>query len=62
MVGSWAYTTDEMTARATRGERVKRGMVLKSGGGGLAGSKKVREKKEGDVGKETTHRPCFIYG
>ena len=32
VVGSWAYTLDEMTARATKVERVKRGIVLKSGG------------------------------
>lgn len=32
VVGSWAYALDEMMATATKVERVKRGIVLKSGG------------------------------
>jgi len=32
VVGSWAYTLDETMAMATKVERVKRGIILKSGG------------------------------
>jgi hypothetical protein len=31
-LGTWAYTLEEMTATATKVERVKRGIILKSGG------------------------------
>lgn len=40
---SWAYTSDRAMARATRVERVKRGIVLKGGVDG--GSKKSRERR-----------------
>lgn len=41
---SWANTLDAMMAMATKVERVKRGIVLKSGGG-MSWAKGTRERR-----------------
>lgn len=74
VVSVWAYTLDERMTAATTVERVKRGIVLKSGGL-FDGSKKRRDRRKGKralrgdegagpilFGERALGKPSFSHG